>query len=344
MMEKFLILKGCAGLGNRLTTLLKAIEYAKATDRTLFVDWDDGMFGEEGQNAFFNYFELKGVRYTEDKDKVLQVFKKGVPCYPRDLEYDDIAETAYNRFHVVTPLVSKIVPYKYLATWLFRDKMTYFAGLQSIQKNGNNVNDYFRALKSIGKGDNMPLGGSLSIMHGEIIVFFYDARPIVNMKRLSNYVVLRKSVSDIVDSLAEKYQVKNSIGVHVRYTDKKPMFFLSRLYKRLEKVISVNPSQRIFLCTDNNDIVTEFMERYGENVFQTEKYLPKVPDGYGIHNWARVNSSAETKEQMAIDSISDMWLLSRCKTLFWQGNSSFSYISKYLKNDPETTINWMRLW
>lgn len=342
-MEKFLIVKGCAGLGNRLTTLLKAIEYAKATNRTLFVDWDDGMFAEEGENAFFKYFELKNVNYTSDKNHILQVYREGVSCYPRDLEYEDIEQTVYNRFHVVTPIVSKFVPYKYLASWFLRDKLTYIAGLQSVQKNGNNVDSYLSALMNICKGDNIPLGGGLSVNHNEDLVLFYDARPIVDMSNLVRYVSLKYDVANLVNSIETKYNIKDAIGVHVRYTDKKPMFFLSRLYKEIGKLLRNNPSQRIFLCTDNNDVVEEFKSRFGDNVFQIEKYLPKVPDGYGIHNWGRVNISVETKKQMAIDCISDMWLLSRCNVLYWQGNSSFSYISKFLKDDSKTTINWMKL-
>jgi len=47
-MEKYLVLKGCAGLGNRLITLLKAIQYCKKTGRRLYVDWADGMFAGGG--------------------------------------------------------------------------------------------------------------------------------------------------------------------------------------------------------------------------------------------------------------------------------------------------------
>ena len=62
MNEKHLILKGCAGLGNRLYTLCSAIEYAQKTDRTLLVDWTDGQFAPEGVNAFQKCFDLKEVR------------------------------------------------------------------------------------------------------------------------------------------------------------------------------------------------------------------------------------------------------------------------------------------
>lgn len=58
---KYLVLKGCAGLGNRFITLMKAINYAKVSGRTLYVDWSDGMFGALGKNAFSEYFDIKVI-------------------------------------------------------------------------------------------------------------------------------------------------------------------------------------------------------------------------------------------------------------------------------------------
>ena len=42
MPQKYLILKGCAGLGNRIFSILNAISYSKKTGRKLIIDWSDG--------------------------------------------------------------------------------------------------------------------------------------------------------------------------------------------------------------------------------------------------------------------------------------------------------------
>lgn len=340
---KYLVLKGCAGLGNRLISLMRAIKYSNSTNRTLFVDWDDGMFGNRGENAFYSLFELSNVSYTKEKQEILRMYDSGCSCYPKDLRRDEIVKEAVHMFKVVTPYVSRFIPYKYFGNWLFRGKMTYIMGLQSLQRSGNGVNTYFEVVKNINRGDNMPMGGVLKKNKKDDIVMFYDARPIVNIENIAQYISPVKDILLLIDEYAKRYNIKESIGVHVRYTDKKPLFFLSRLYKMMDKLLEDNPSQRIFLCTDNHDIVDIFKEKYGDNVFQTDKYLPDSA-GKGIHNYARENLDWETKNRMAIECIMDMWLLSRCKVLYWQGNSSFSYISKYLKNDPNTTINWMSLW
>ena len=56
MPQKYLILKGCAGLGNRIFSILNAISYCKKTGRKLIIDWSDGQFGKKHNNIFQNFF------------------------------------------------------------------------------------------------------------------------------------------------------------------------------------------------------------------------------------------------------------------------------------------------
>lgn len=56
-MGKWLVVKGIAGLGDRLMTLGAAIEIARATGRTLVVDWRDAMWDPEG--GFERWFRLE---------------------------------------------------------------------------------------------------------------------------------------------------------------------------------------------------------------------------------------------------------------------------------------------
>lgn len=64
MKEKYLIVKGCAGLGNRLVTVMAAIRYCQISKRTLIVDWADGQFDVKGENAFNKCFNISdAVKY-----------------------------------------------------------------------------------------------------------------------------------------------------------------------------------------------------------------------------------------------------------------------------------------
>jgi hypothetical protein len=62
MTERYLVLKGMAGFGDRLMTLGRAIVLARATGRKLVVDWTDVTWNHVWPNpcGFFHYFALIG--------------------------------------------------------------------------------------------------------------------------------------------------------------------------------------------------------------------------------------------------------------------------------------------
>lgn len=68
---KSLVVKGIEGLGNRLMCVANAIEYCQKTNRTLYVDWTDGMYADRGINAFHLFFDIKGILYEEDAMRVV---------------------------------------------------------------------------------------------------------------------------------------------------------------------------------------------------------------------------------------------------------------------------------
>ncbi len=50
--KRVLIVKGKAGLGNRLLSVLGGILYCQLYDRLLCVDWSDGTYAPKGEDAF----------------------------------------------------------------------------------------------------------------------------------------------------------------------------------------------------------------------------------------------------------------------------------------------------
>lgn len=341
-MEKYLILKGCAGLGNRLITLMKAIKYSQKNNRTIYVDWADGMFGEQGDNVFFKYFNLKNIKHITSSSILKEIYIQGGSTFPSKMQLSDLDTPVIRTFYALTPNIARNTIYKVLMTQIFKEKWSYFVGLQSWQRTNYKHHYYWNAIKNINNGNNFPLGSALTSKHKEDLVFFADFRPLVNIDNLFSYLELKPEIQSKISSFAEKYNIKEAIGVHIRYTDKKPKRKLNKLIQKLDKILSKHPEQKIFLCSDNIDIINEFKKKYKNNIIQTEKYLPET-NNVGIHIYAAKNLPKNIKEQMMEESLMDMWLLSMTKLLFWQGNSSFSYISKYIKNDPKTTINWMGL-
>lgn len=50
--EKYLVVKGSYGLGNRIFFLLSAMVYARLNKRTLVVDWRDKCYSSKNENAY----------------------------------------------------------------------------------------------------------------------------------------------------------------------------------------------------------------------------------------------------------------------------------------------------
>lgn len=64
-MKRFCLVKGIAGVGNRLMTLTAAVQYAEKTGRQVLVDWNDGYYAPKGTNAFPLFFQSDTVQPVE---------------------------------------------------------------------------------------------------------------------------------------------------------------------------------------------------------------------------------------------------------------------------------------
>lgn len=104
----------------------------------------------------------------------------------------------------------------------------------------------------------------------------------------------------------------------------------------------MNRNLRIFLSTDNVDVEKEMTIVFGERIVKYPQFLPSDLNGRGIHHWA-FKHNVDNKKQMFEEALADMWILSMCKYLFWQGNSSFSLMSCVLKKDKENIFDWLKI-
>ncbi len=231
--EKYLIVKGVGGIGNRFISLMKAISYAKKTQRTIYLDWCDGMFGPTGVNIFFKYFELKNVAYVDAPDEILKAIDNGASTFPRILHKEDITNALLKNYYACTPSIANYPPYKVGMGLIFRYKLGYVVGLQSFQR-VNDKKGYWGAVRDILKGDNFPLGAALPKWLDQDIVVFADFRPLCRISNLLNYVQLKDIYYQQFKQYATENDFSNVIGVHIRYTDKKPKSQLDRLIKKLK--------------------------------------------------------------------------------------------------------------
>lgn len=317
--KKYIIVKGCAGLGNRLYTLSWAIDYAVNSNRILLVDWRDGQFDVEGVNAFSHFFELKGVALQQIEQIDLSKITSVYPAAWEGL----IGTNVYDNFEQAT-LSLKYIPFK-LGT--FFKKITFKAGYWKHLSNTN-----VKGISNLFKHNNFVRGEYLSIDRTEQMVVFVDFSPLPKESIIRKNIKPRNETLMKIDHFVnEKGLAKDTVGIHIRYTDKKPDKSFEKLYEEIDKVF--RKGMKLFLSTDNKDVISLLQAKY-EQVIVYPKYLPEELNE-GLHQWALYNGKDDLKSRMFEESIIDMWLLSRCEYLIYQKNSSFSNISSILKDDDK---------
>lgn len=349
-MKKLLVLKGCAGLGNRLITLYSAINYCHKTHRTIYVDWSDGMFADKGVNAFYKYFDLHGIAFSESIDEVLSALNKGASIYPKTYDKNDLMSGVYDRWHIEGGIFAQHIPqYRVLINKLFRGKCGILWNVQHWKRNNQKkstsmIGNYFKSIKDVFNERAFLLGSQLPYYNDRGIVVFVDFRPYINLSYLFDNISLKEVYYQKFMAFAKQRNLlRHGIGVHIRATDKQPKKKLKKLQVYIDKLLESDGRLRLFLSTDNSQLTKEMEKRYNGRIVLYPKFLPEDLKGKGIHHWALEHDIPNIKEQMFEESLADMWILSMCKMLFWQGNSSFSMISSVLKKDKENVVNWLKL-
>lgn len=315
-------MKGCAGLGNRLYTLSQAISYAEKSGRTLLIDWRDGQFDGHGENAFTKFFALKKIAYENVEDVDFSSVRSVYPKVWKGL----LDKNVYDSFEQDSVALTYL-PFRFQK---FFKKISFKAGYWKHLDNGK-----AGGIMNLLSTKNFVRGEYLPKYRKEDVVVFVDFSPPPKEKIIQENIMLNEQVLAKIDRFVEEKGLdKNTIGIHIRYTDKKPDSSFDKLYEEIEKVYK--SGMNLFLATDNKAIIDMFQSKYG-NVILYPKYLPDEQNE-GLHQWALYNKQEDLKATMFEESIIDMWLLARCEYLIYQKNSSFSNISKILKDDNKISF------
>jgi hypothetical protein len=121
------------------------------------------------------------------------------------------------------------------------------------------------------------------------------------------------------------------VGVHLRYSDSRRR--VSDILRLVDHITASRPGCRVFLCTDNADLLRHGRERYGASrVLATEKWFP--PPGKPIH---RTQGVAD-RLQMAREAMVDLHLLGSADRLITDERSSFAYVARLLFEGPSSRI------
>lgn len=335
-MNKYLIVKGCAGLGNRLYTLTSAIEYAKQNKRILIADWSDGQFGVKGDNVFYKFFDLVDIDYLKSYKEIGNYFS--LTKYPNPFgEMPDAS--VYDIFvHDSSKYLKKIIPTIVLSR--IRGRFSFFNEFWRYKKSPDDkaLESDISTFCSIFDRRNIPAGSKYRNSIRADVLFYVDFCPANNTDLIKKIKLKEEYKREVDRFVTENSLDRSSIGIHIRSTDKKPGKLLKNLFKKIKE--SNLEELNIFLATDNLTIEKEVKRNFSK-VISYPKFLPDE-QSEGLHQYALYRNRPDLSEKILKESIMDMWLLSKCEYLYYQGNSSFSGISRILHKDPVKCFNWLK--
>ncbi|WP_242928038.1 hypothetical protein [Pontibacter vulgaris] len=336
--HKYLIIKGCAGLGNRMYTLCSAISYAIKTNRKIYVDWSDGQYGEKGENIFYKYFSLNEVDSVNDLSEITRNIER-LTFYP-SVWQENLWASLYDLYLHDSGGIFQKIKKKYLGRgrlnilnefWKYKTKKT--------QKR---TDSEARALLALIDKRNMAMGGRYSYDIKQNVVFFSDFIPECDLTLLKTHICLKPIIEKRVEAFLKINKLSSGfIGVHVRYTDNKPDAALDGLIEHLKNLVDVE-NARIFLATDNIKIEMLFKNTFNEDLVCYPKYLPEKLSG-GLHQYALHTGEYFVAEKIFQESLIELGILTRCTTLLYQGNSTFSQVAKSFRSRNFYSVDWLNL-
>jgi hypothetical protein len=331
MKNKYLIVKGCAGLGNRLVTILAAVHYARRNNRKLIVDWEDGQFDKFGVNAFYKTFDLKNVDYL--------------------ISYKDIQ--GFDQLSHSSELF-RIHPQKGIYELYFQESSKYFLKLPerffpkgkwsklrfcwkpiSWSEKISSGSD-FNAMANVFDGNCLVFGDWLKNRIKQDVLYYVDFLPNISFENIKDNIQPKEFIWKKVNEFACDHNFdKDVTGVHVRSTDKRPNASIEKFVGDLKEQ---KKTSRIYLSTDSQEVEDLFKKIFPDLILYP-KFKPKL-DKEGLHQWALYNNAEDLKYRIYEDSLIEMLLLSRANYLYYQGNSTFSKISRVFHQNVNQCYDW----
>lgn len=300
-MDRYVLVKGKAGLGNRMMSAMTGILYAMLSSRRVVIDWSDFTYSNDGENVFPRLFSTPNFEASLPvgaAESVLPPLWKGRLHKQANEVVDEIDPKAHFRLRGYRPFSFDLKKLDYPETTLVMWSFTHL-----IHKMRRHFRGSFAWLSSLSDEDVMSW-------------------------LLSHHLRLHPDIAiEVERRMSTLPSSDNLIGVHVRFSDQKSN--IASFYKVIDKLVAGNPAASLFLATDNIKIQQDMVARYGR-VTCNDKWFPA--EGQAMHQ----SFDCPDRTQNAIDALIDMYMLSMCKYLVFSGSSSFSYMSKLIGKMPRT--------
>jgi len=327
---RFVMLKGFAGLGNRLLSLSACLTYAQETGRTVVVDWRDGMYAPRGVDAFKQIFMLSGAADLQSLE--------GIPIsliHPSSWSIGALHEPVDSLYELKTSPLPRI------PTWLLpRGRMKMLNRFWGFRKTLSSSvrSGLFTFLRDALRRNNFHLGRDLSRSLSSTVVIFADFSSDHSPAQLKTHLGLTTEMQSIVDQTSRQYYLWHNggrrIGLHVRSTDRIPKKDVTRLIAILLQ--RTERRDTFYLATDNPCVDQIFRKALPNRIFPRNIFYP-ANFLQGLH---RAPASPDNKARILKEAVTDIWMLSQVDVLYFQGSSSFSDVAAALLPASSISYDW----
>ena len=288
------MVKGGAGMGNRILSLLTASLFAVAGNRRLLIDWRDATYsGRSGPSP--DLFSDLFVSPLADPlpDHI------DAPTVAPALWKGRLDETVDSVGRSIDPLFyKKFWSFKKLAVNLNRvdyteDVLVFWA---------------FREVMRPLRPHLIRLDPRYSKLSNQAIL----------KEAAKSYIQPNERIQSIVDQFVKENFRQRMLGLHIRATDL--MAPVEKLLRVAGRVVKQHDCDGVFVATDNAE-VEERARKLLPNVISLPKQLPKA--GIPLH----YDPQCQDRLERATQALVDMLLLSRCPDLVYACRSSFGYVA-----------------
>ena len=298
--NKFLLVKGSSGLGNRILCALTGILYARLAGRRLVIDWSDEIYSNGESNVFHSFFQCSSCRPTDEMpvaDSVSPIIWRGHLYESADYmrrQHGTVKESEMWREFSID-LTNLDYREDIVVMWTYNAKVDSLRG-------------HFK---------------------GALEEFAQASTEAILSKLLREDLILHPQIRERVAQFKHSHFNKTTVGVHVRYTDHRTRLWAA--LKKLDVLLKQEPELQIFLSTDNIQIKNVFEENY-PNVLSTPHRYSRP--GWAMHRNLRHLSPVES----GVEALVDLYLLAECNYLIIDTSSSFSYVAKLLAKTTDSRI------
>ena len=307
----YVLLKGRAGMGNRILSLLTGILYARTCGRRLVVDWSDSTYSDDGSDVFPTFFECP-LAYALSELPSTQSVAPELWRGQLDAAVGDLEQRALPQPRGLLSRRERSrrrLEFRQAST-IDVSRLDYTEQVLVLWHMTSRVELMRRAHQ--GRVPGFPPGSSDAIM-----------RDLVHSE-----LALRPALAARVEAFVREQFDRPVVGVHLRFSDRRVR--MRRILRRLDAMVEGDPDLSVFLATDNVEVKRAIEKRYYTVVTAPHWYPPAGAYAHG-------HDLCPDRVENGIEALVDLYLLAACDRLVCDSMSSFARVAILLTR-PGTPV------